>query len=84
VTEMTFPACQRCRKLCPVEPENVAHKFGDPALPVVLVPPLGWLTDPGESTAIICGDCASPAEIAAYMRLLEMVASFDPLGFHGR
>jgi hypothetical protein len=81
---MTFPACQRCGEPCPVSPANLTHKHGDPALPVVLVPPLGWLTDPDESTGVICGDCGTPEELCAYMALLEQVAAFDPLGFHDR
>lgn len=49
---------------------------GDPSLLPVLVPPDGWIGDPEDANGgLICGDCASPGEIADWMASLELIES---------
>lgn len=66
--------CARCGRPAPI---SVADLTGptldpddptpnDPTLPVVVVPPDGWIGDP-DSDGIVCGDCAKPEEIRESM-----------------
>lgn len=66
--------CARCGRTAPIEAEELTGPTltaddetpNDPTLPVVVVPPDGWIGDP-DSDGIICGDCATPEEIAEWM-----------------
>lgn len=66
--------CSRCEKAAPVTEADLTGPSldpddgtpNDPSLPVVLLPPDGWIGDP-DSDRIVCGDCAEPDEIREWM-----------------
>jgi hypothetical protein len=60
-------SCPRCNRPAPVDlDELTGDGGGDPALLPVVVPPDGWIGDP-DSDGLVCGDCATPDEIARWM-----------------
>jgi hypothetical protein len=63
------------------EDELVADGGGDPSLLPVLVPAGGWIGDP-DGDGVICGDCATPEEIVAWMADLALVEAYDPLSMN--
>lgn len=61
-----YPSCNRCGTRSP-EPLDEGGG-GDPALLVVIPPPDGWIGDPDdEHGGIVCGGCATHAEIVEWM-----------------
>lgn len=82
-------ACARCGATCPLDYDELRCPGGDPALLPVLIPPEGWLAPGDDPDLLVCADCASPKEVAAYMAQLagieELLASITPNGAdHGR
>jgi len=66
--------CARCDRPAPIDPEKLRGPTfdpgdetpNDPSLPVVIVPPDGWIGDP-DSDGIVCGDCATSEEIVQWI-----------------
>ncbi len=72
-----FITCARCGKPAPITGEELTGDGPGPsraAMPVVVVPPEGWIGDP-DGDGIVCGECAEPEEIAEWMAGLEQVES---------
>ena len=60
--------CSRCGRPAPIDPEELVDGGGDPSLPVVVVPPQGWIADlDDDEGGLVCGDCAEPWEIVEWM-----------------
>jgi hypothetical protein len=58
--------CSRCDCPAPIHVDELTGDGPGPsgvAMPVVIVPPDGWIGDPDDD-GVICGDCATPDEIA--------------------
>ena len=66
--------CARCGRPAPIDPEDLRGPTfdpddgtpNDPSLPVVVVPPAGWIGDPDDD-GLVCGDCATPDEVREWM-----------------
>lgn len=67
--------CPRCGLPCPVRLDP-GDGGGDPSLLPILIPPDGWLGDPGDANGgVICGDCATTHEISEWMAQAAFVES---------
>ena len=77
--------CSRCARPCPFDFDDLdvveSDPGGDPDLPVVFVPPVGWISCP-DGEGVICGPCASVEEISSYMAALAQIEA--ELGFRER
>jgi hypothetical protein len=83
---MTNVWCSRrgpdCLHTCEVDDDELTGDGdGDPSLLPVLAPADGWINDP-DGDGLICGNCASPDEIAEWMADLALVEADDPLGMN--